>query len=80
MASMTERRCKYCGKEFSARTADVKRGWARFCSKSCKATKQSIHAGRSSRLAEQTPEQLREEIHEEVLYECISGWDEDNYF
>lgn len=29
-----------CGKKFEARTADVKRGWGKFCSKSCKASGQ----------------------------------------
>lgn len=42
MPSMTDRKCQNerCGKTFRARTADVKRGWARFCSKSCKAAEQ----------------------------------------
>lgn len=36
------RKCanKKCGATFTARSADVKRGWARFCSKSCKASEQ----------------------------------------
>ncbi len=38
-------RCKRCGDPFSARTADRKRGWARFCSKSCKAIKQTQRTG-----------------------------------
>lgn len=44
MPSMTTVKCHYrkCGKEFEARTADVKRGWGKFCSKSCKA----YHQGR----------------------------------
>jgi len=42
MASMTTVICanKKCHKEFQARTADVKRGWGKFCSKSCKAKHQ----------------------------------------
>lgn len=40
MASMTTVKCKSCKTEFQARTADVARGWGKFCSKSCKATKQ----------------------------------------
>jgi hypothetical protein len=36
----TERICKWCGGRFTARVADVNRGWARFCSKSCKASHQ----------------------------------------
>ena len=34
--SKVQRTCK-CGKKFEARKADVKRGWGKFCSKSCKA-------------------------------------------
>jgi hypothetical protein len=32
--------CKRCGQKFMARVADRKRGWGKFCSKSCKATAQ----------------------------------------
>ena len=39
------RRCQCCGKEFTARSADVKRGWAKFCSKSCKAIRQEQRTG-----------------------------------
>ena len=34
-----ERKCQRCGKVFQAKTADVKRGWAKCCSKSCAAAK-----------------------------------------
>lgn len=27
--------CKNCNKKFTGKTADRKRGWAQFCSKSC---------------------------------------------
>ena len=33
--------CKNCGDPFMARSADVNRGWANFCSKSCKAREQT---------------------------------------
>lgn len=49
---MTEQRkgkatykCAQCGDPFTARTVDRKRGWARFCSKSCKAIKQERRTG-----------------------------------
>lgn len=45
MASMTWVKCKCCGKDFQARTADVKRGWGKFCNKSCKASKQEARTG-----------------------------------
>lgn len=38
-------RCKCCGDPFTARTADRKRGWARFCSKRCKAIRQTQRTG-----------------------------------
>ena len=40
-----EYKCARCGSVFIARTADRKRGWARFCSKSCKAIKQEQRTG-----------------------------------
>ena len=46
MTSTGTYKCKCCGATFSARTADRKRGWARFCSKSCKATKQTSTLGK----------------------------------
>ena len=50
MAAMTQRICKNCGATFQARTADVKRGWARFCGKSCKAIKQEKRSGQYAAL------------------------------
>lgn len=38
-------KCKCCKSEFEARVADVKRGWAKFCSKSCKALEQERRTG-----------------------------------
>lgn len=46
MPSMTTVTCKKCKCKFQARTADVKRGWGRFCSKSCKASEQTFRTGR----------------------------------
>ena len=40
MASMMEKKCERCGQPMTVRAADVKRGWGRFCSKSCKASAQ----------------------------------------
>ena len=36
---------KFCRMTFKVRTADVKRGWGRFCSKSCKASDQTRRTG-----------------------------------
>lgn len=41
-------KCKCCENQFIARTADRKRGWARFCSKRCKAVWQTQRTGRGA--------------------------------
>lgn len=47
MATMIDRVCKNraCCAKFMARTADVKRGWGLFCSKSCKASTAALGRG-----------------------------------
>lgn len=47
MAAKVQVKCqnKKCGCLFMARVADRKRGWAKFCSKSCKAVKQEALTG-----------------------------------
>lgn len=45
MSSTVEVKCEHCKKLFTARVADRKRGWAKFCSKSCKAFKQEQITG-----------------------------------
>jgi hypothetical protein len=57
---MVDRKCanKQCGEIFSARVADVKRGWARFCSKSCKAHVQEQRTGQYADLIHRTPHAL----------------------
>ena len=47
MAKMVTVCCanKKCGKEFQARSADIARGWGKFCSKSCKAVVQEKRTG-----------------------------------
>ncbi|PVY62214.1 hypothetical protein C7440_1707 [Pusillimonas noertemannii] len=38
-------KCKACQSPFEARVADRRRGWGRFCSKSCKAIHQERRSG-----------------------------------
>lgn len=38
-------KCACCGQPFAARPADRARGWARYCSKSCKARRQEARTG-----------------------------------
>lgn len=40
-----EQKCKNCKSVFYPRVADVKRGWGKFCSKSCKAKEQTRRTG-----------------------------------
>lgn len=74
MATMVERKCARCGNAFKARKADVDRGWARFCSKSCKAKKQAAsHVRKRPQMQKWERDELQ---HEEDLFESTSGWDE----
>ena len=45
MSTMKTYRCQQCSQPFEARVADRKRGWARYCSKQCKAVKQESITG-----------------------------------
>lgn len=45
-------KCKCCKEPFEARVADRARGWARFCSKSCKAKKQEQRTGQYRQMQE----------------------------
>ncbi len=48
-AKKAQYKCASCGDLFTARVADRKRGWARFCGKSCKAKKQESRTGQYAR-------------------------------
>lgn len=63
MPEMVERKCQCCKTPFMARAADVKRGWARFCSKSCKAVKQEARTGQYAqyKYGRHTPAYLSED-------------------
>ena len=39
---MVKMKCK-CGKEYEARTADLKRGWGQYCSKKCAAKYRNVN-------------------------------------
>jgi hypothetical protein len=57
--------------ETSRRMADRRRGWAKFCSKSCKATEQTRRTGRGA----PTPRDLDAESHEAGMDAVEFGWD-----
>lgn len=47
-AAMIKKKCKCCKQPMTVRLADHKRGWGKFCSKSCKAIEQTRRTGRAN--------------------------------
>ncbi len=84
MVDMTQRECGWCKKSFVARTADVNRGWAKFCSKSCKAMKQEKKTGQYARHCSGKNKiypRMEKWESDEVQFEndmdgATAGWDE----
>jgi hypothetical protein len=74
MANMTDCKCQWCEGDFKARTADVNRGWAKFCSKTCKAKHQSKH-GRGGLSAWER----NDEMHEQALYDAFQSHGQDGF-
>lgn len=48
MVSLINKNCEWCKTDIIVRLADHKRGWGRFCSKSCKAKSQEKKNGQHS--------------------------------
>lgn len=61
MPAMVSVKCQCCKQTFEARVADRKRGWARFCSKSCKAKKQEQRTGQYANLLHRQSRPVRED-------------------
>lgn len=74
MAKTSQYQCQNCGDGFTARTADRARGWARFCSKSCKAVRQERTTGQNQ--AYQRRRQAAEEGYSDADLDFDGGWDE----
>lgn len=74
MAKMIEKKCKNCKTVFSARAADHNRGWALFCSKSCKAKHQERRNGQHAAylngrgVSNLHPERLKDYMTDEEYY------------
>lgn len=71
-----ERNCQWCGKPFKARAADVKRGWAKFCSKSCKASEQEKRTHQYRNLGSRGGDFDADMAHRQAMDESTGGWDE----
>lgn len=63
MPAMVQVKCKCCKQLFMARVADRKRGWGRYCSKSCKAIKQEARTGQNASYQQRTFERESDEIN-----------------
>lgn len=66
-----DRICQCCKKTFTARSADVKRGWALFCSKRCKAVEQERRTGQ---YADYRANETRRD-YDDAMESVESGWD-----
>lgn len=68
-------------KIFQARTVDVKRGWGKFCSKSCKAIHQENKTGQyKNYLCNKANRNMtrfieQEKMHEAAMMDMEVGWD-----
>lgn len=71
-----------CGKEITVKVADVKRGWGRFCSKSCKAStqaktqRQSAGKVRAGLTPARRKRQDSDDWHEAAMDDATTGWGE----
>jgi hypothetical protein len=82
--STIERNCKTCKKQFQARQADVNRGWALYCTKSCKAkSDQNIGHVISTKIRQKqaiskasSPKTSADSFDQ---YYEPAGWDEDGW-
>lgn len=63
--AMIKAKCKYCGDPMQVREADVKRGWGKFCSKSCAASWKERRTGNYARyLAREEGEGVFQAAHQ----------------
>jgi len=67
-----ERTC-HCGKKFQAKEADVKRGWAKCCSKACAARMREQKTGNYKRFCALRDKAERLEFDQEVYGETFSN-------
>ena len=79
MPTMIERVCAYrrCRAKFMARSADVKRGWGRFCSKSCKASEQESRTHQNANHFAARQRGDGDMDVDEVIgyqYDAVKGW------
>lgn len=77
MTSMTTIKCACCGKERQVRTADVARGWGKYCSKRCKAIKQEARTGQHRAYIERSGISDADRMHEQAMYDAFPSHGQD---
>lgn len=72
--AMVECVCDQCGNPFAAREADRKRGWARYCSKACKAKGKAASAPPKPKAKMgRPPYEWTREVEDEILMRMAKG-------
>ena len=69
MATVTKN-CECCGRSMQVRSADLARGWGRFCSKTCKAREQEKRTGQYRALTSGPRHDGLTEMKHKVCAEC----------
>ena len=64
------RQCEVCRAPFQARLADIKRGWAKTCSKSCAATR------KNAKLSQKGRGVWRERSWQDAAAECFMDYED----
>lgn len=79
MAAMINKKCACCGKAITVRLADHRRGWGKYCSKSCKAIKQEQRTGQYAHYRAtselRVPMDAGDRLHDAAMYGLEMGWD-----
>jgi hypothetical protein len=75
MAATVDVSCAWCKGTFSARIADRKRGWGKFCSKSCKASKQEKRTGQNAAFQDRRTERRNAEAVGDDILDGMSDMD-----
>lgn len=76
MAKMVTVKCENCPTVFEARIADRKRGWGKFCSKSCKAIKQERRTGQYKRSMDRQDSLDKPYEPHSFSSEALGQWDD----
>lgn len=80
--ALIDRKCKCCEQHFKAKESDIKRGWAKCCSKSCAAKYRGGWNIARRNIIDSSPRTRAEEfyraslLHKQTLNDMDDGWDD----